>query len=186
MDVFEIKHCLESMTILVDTREQDTKRARERYARFGCPYTRCKLEYGDYGYNFQLPSGEWYFNPDSEKINPPAVVERKMNLDELASCFTRDRKRFEAEFQRAKEHDARIYLVVENANWENLMNGQYRSQIHPNAFIASVFAWTVRYGLQLIFCKQETAGRIIHEILFRELKERLERGEEPCRAVRAG
>jgi hypothetical protein len=35
----------------------------------------------------------------------------------------------------------------------------------------------IRYELQVIMCKAETSGRLIKEILYRDLKERLERGE---------
>lgn len=184
MSPFEITHCLESMRVLVDSREQDTERARERYKRFPCQYDRCKLEYGDYSLNCDLGQGNWLYNQTSEKekIYPFVSVERKMNLDELASCFTRDRKRFEAEFQRASEHDAMIYLIVENGSWEHIINGKYRSKLSSKAFLASILAWTVRYNLKLLFCKEETTSVLIYNILYRELKERLERGEFDARA----
>ena len=41
----------------------------------------------------------------------------------------------------------------------------------------AVTAWLVRYNANLIFCKEETSGRLIREILYRDLKERLENGE---------
>ena len=49
--------------------------------------------------------------------------------------------------------------------------------INPEAFKASLTAWMARYNAKVIFCRQETSGTLIKEILFRELKERLERGE---------
>lgn len=177
MDHFEIEDCLRSMVILVDTREQDTERARERYEHFPCQHIKQALSYGDYAYNFILPNGRRFLDYSSHEAAAPVVVERKMNLDELAGCFTRSRKRFEAEFKRAKEHGARIYLLVENASWEKLLAGRYRSQYNPAAFLASVLAWQIRYGLQLIFCKEETTPALIYEILKRDLKERLENGE---------
>ncbi len=176
MTVFEQKQVLESMVILVDTREQKTDRAEKRYARFGLPYRRTALSYGDYGYNCQLPDGKWLYD-ESKAISCGAVVERKMNLDELAACLGRERARFEREFIRAQEAGARIFLLVENSSWENLIAGKYRSQMNPKAFLASVAAWTIRYDLNLIFCKEETSGVLIREILYRDLKERLERGE---------
>ena len=81
------------------------------------------------------------------------------------------------EFERASDNGSRIYLICENANWENLLNGKYRSRLNPNAFAASAAAWMIRYNMNVIFCKEETSGRLIKEILFRDLKERLERGE---------
>lgn len=164
------------MEILVDTREQDTDRARNRYARFGVPYKRHTLDFGDYTYNFTFPNKTCLYGADSS-VKGDVIVERKMNLDELAGCFTRERKRFEAEFERAKENGSKIYLLVENATWENLLNGRYRSRFIPKAFKASILAWSIRYNMQIIFCKAETSGELIKEILYRELKERLERGE---------
>ena len=172
----EQKKVLDSFRLVVDSREQDTKRARRRYEAFGVPWERRALSYGDYTYNAKLPSGEWILTGE-KAAEPLCSIERKMNLDELAQCFTRSRERFQREFERAKEHGCRITLIVENASWENLYNGRYRTKFNANAFVASVHAWANRYGMNLIFCKEETSGKIIKDILYRDLKERLERGE---------
>ena len=55
MNKFDIDDCLKSMQIIVDTREQPSKRAERRYESFSAPYKRQTLSYGDYTYNFQLP-----------------------------------------------------------------------------------------------------------------------------------
>ncbi len=176
MDVWDIKETLKSFRILIDTREQDTARARKRYASMGAPYERATLSYGDYTYNAVLPDGRPIYNT-SETIKAKAVIERKYALDELAQCFTRGRDRFEREFTRARDNGCRIYLLVENASWENLINGKYRTRFNANAFTASQIAWMVRFNMNVIYCKEETSGRLIKEILYRDLKERLERGE---------
>ncbi len=172
----QISGVLDTMEILVDTREQPTGRALKRYERFGCPYRRATLSYGDYCYNALLPDGTM-INGTYDTIQPRCAVERKMDLDELASCFSRGRKRFVGEFERAKECGGRLYLLVENATWENLLNGKYRSRLSPNAFKASVIAFMIRYDAGIIFCKEESSGELIREILYRDLKERLERGD---------
>jgi hypothetical protein len=105
------------------------------------------------------------------------VIERKADLVELSQCFCQSRDRFEKEFEKAKEKGATIYLLVENASWENLINGKYDTKFNPQAFFASITAWMARYNIKIIFCKSETSGKIIKEILYRELKERLKRGE---------
>ena len=176
MVIFEQKEMLDSFEILVDTREQDTDRSKKRYELFGVPYQKATLDYGDYTYNATLPDGS-KIHDISKTIHPFCAIERKMSLDEWAGCYTRGRNRFQNEFERALTNDCRIYLICENANWENLLNGKYRSQFNANAFAASSVAWMVRYNMNVIFCKEETSGRLIKEILFRDLKERLERGE---------
>lgn len=174
MERLEIERALKTFSVLIDTREQVTDRAKKRYSLFGCPHERATLDYGDYTYNCEV-NGQKIFNT-SVLTSSKCVVERKMNLDELAGCFTRDRARFQREFERAKENGARIYLLVENATWENLLNGRYRSKFKPAAFEASILAWQARYDMKIIFCKEDTSGKLIKEILYRELKERLESG----------
>lgn len=176
MDIFEQREVLRSFEILVDTREQPSERARRRYEGFGVPYQRATLCYGDYTYNATLPNGAQLHNI-AETVKPLCAIERKYALDELAQCFTRGRDRFKREFERAQASGCRIYLICENANWENLLTGRYRSLFNENAFAASQIAWMVRYNANVIFCKEETSGRLIKEILYRDLKERLERGE---------
>lgn len=176
MTIFDQNQVLKTFEILVDTREQQTKQAQKRYDSFEVPHERATLSYGDYAYNAVLPNGQKIYDV-STTIHPVCVVERKMGLDELAGCYTRSRQRFQKEFERAQEHGCRVYLVCENSNWENLLNGRYRSRLNPKAFTASNVAWMVRYNMNVIFCKEETSGRLIKEILFRDLKERLERGE---------
>lgn len=97
-----------------------------------------------------------------------------MHLDELCLCFGKERPRFEREFERARDAGCRIYLLVENGSWEKAYNGKYRSLLNPNALIASIDAFRARYGMQLDFCKEETTGRLLRDILYRELKEYLE------------
>ena len=126
------------------------------------------MDFGDYSAEFTLPDGQ------AVKVN--AAIERKMNLEELSGCLTKDRDRFRREFERSQEAGASMYLLVENATWENLVNGKYKTQFNKNAFTGSITAWIARYDLKPIFCKAETSGRLIKEILYREMKKDLEAG----------
>ena len=165
----EVENCLQTMVILVDTREQPSARAQKRYKAFACPYRRQKLDFGDYSAEFVLPDGR--------DVTVPAAIERKMSLEELSSCLTQGRDRFRREFERAKDAGASMYLLVENATWENLINGKYKTRFNKKAFLASITAWIARYDLKPVFCKSETSGQLIREILYREMKQRLEAGE---------
>ena len=116
MTVPEIEMALGTLTVLVDTREQDTVLFRKRMKALGLPYVRHKLDFGDYSC-FVLADGA------ELDLSASFAIERKMNLDELAQCYTRGRKRFEREFERAKAAGARIYLLIEDASWESAYNG---------------------------------------------------------------
>lgn len=168
MTHFELDRCLESMVLLVDTREQPTERLRRRLADTGLPHVRRKLDVGDYSVMCSLPDG------GELDFSSRAVIERKMNLDELCACFGRERPRFEREFERAAQAGCRIYLLVEGGSWEKAYSGKYRSLLTPQALVASIDAFRARYGMQIDFCKAETTGKLIRDILYRELKEHLQ------------
>lgn len=168
MTPFQVRAALDTLTLLVDTREQPTARFAQRMAAVGLPYTRKKLDFGDYSARCTLEDGR------ELDLSGSVAIERKMNLDELCQCYTRGRKRFENEFLRAKNKGAKIYLLVENGSWEKAIQGKYRSRMQPKAFVASLLAWLARYDCQLIFCQPDTTGKLIREILYREVKERLE------------
>ena len=170
MTPVDIKSVLDKAVLLVDTREQDTPALHERIERIGLPYRREKLYSGDYSIASESDGGEI-------TLSQTVAIERKMSLDELAMCFGTDRPRFVREFDRARERGIRLYMLVENASYENLYNHKYRSRLNPNAFVASLFAFMARYDCRVIFCKAETSPKVIRDILYRELKERLERGE---------
>ena len=176
MDIFEQREVLKSFRVIADTREQDTAKSRRRYVSIGVPVERAALDFGDYTWNAVLPDGRPIYDTET-RVYPEISIERKESLDELAQCFTRSRDRFRREFQRAAAHGARMILIVENASWENLLAGKYRSRFNPNAFAGSITAYMVRYNMGLLFCKEDISGRLIREILYRDLKERLERGE---------
>lgn len=175
MDHFETRDILETFRICVDRREHRTPKAKKRYAAFGVPYEDATLSYGDYCGNILLPAGKLYNT--SETIKAKCVIERKYSLNELAECFTRSRDRFRREFERAREAGAKIYLLVEDGSWEAILNHRYKSRFHPEAFKASLTAWMVRYDADVVFCKADTSGMLIKEILYRDIKERLEQGE---------
>ena len=175
MDLFEVKEALSTFQILVDTREQNTPKAVERYKSFGVPHQRATLNYGDYCGIVTVNAGPIY--DTTTTVSAVCVIERKMSIDELAMCFGRGRARFDREFQRARDSGAKIYLLVENASWEAILNHRYRSRFTPQALMASLAAWSVRYDITPIFCRAPTSGVLIKEILYRDIKERLERGE---------
>lgn len=155
------------MKIWVDSREQQTTISGRRYKQFGCPWERHQLNFGDYSAAFVLPNNEVF------SLENSVCVERKYALDELCLCFTHDRGRFEREFVRAKEAGARLYLLIENGTYENVYSGSYRSQMTPQALIASMLAWMARYDCRIVMPKSAISGKLIHDILYREAKERL-------------
>ena len=176
MEAYEKKRLLDSFEILVDTREQQTQRLENRCGDFGCGYQRATLDYGDYAYNIKLPGG-MSLHDTADRVSAFAVVERKMNLDELAICLTSQRERFVRELERARENQARVYLLVENGDWDMIIAGKYKSWMRPKAYAASLSTFMARYTLQIVFVSDYNSGILIKDILFHDCRERLERGD---------
>lgn len=168
MDPWDVANALNSMTILIDTREQDTARARRRIAQMQVPTERKKLDFGDYSARC-----------DALDLSSTVVVERKMDLNELSGCFCQQRDRFIREFERAENAGAKTYLLIENQSVDDVYRHAYKTQMSPEAMAASIWAWCARYNCQIIFCSASNSGKVIHDILYRELKERLERMDVP-------
>lgn len=163
----EIDSILSTIEIIVDTREQNTPALRKRMEGFGCPSIRQKLDYGDYSFQFTLPDGT------VQSGQTIAVVERKMSLSELASCFTSGRARYRREFERAMKTGVKVHTIIENASFEKMYGGDYRSKLNPKSFIRSYLSWRNRYKMQIHFCKAETTPRLIRDIMYYSLREYL-------------
>jgi len=167
LDPIEAEECLRSMVYCVDRREQPTK-ALEKRLGYLQPYERETLNAGDYTAKTLLPDGTWFY--------VPAAVERKMSLTEISGNFTRERERFRAEFNRAREHGIRLYLLIEQASWEGAYAGAYRSKLKPQSMVASLLTWSARYGCMISMCERpDTGGKLIRDILHYEMREALDR-----------
>ena len=170
MHAGSIENALKDLTILYDTREQPSEKLTKRLEATGCPCERVKLNFGDYS----AKCGDI-------TLADSVVIERKMNLSELAMCFGSERARFKREFERAKEAGAKVYLLTENCDWDVLFSDSVykrytRSKYSRQAMLASLTAWQARYHMSVVFCNEKNTGQLIREILYREMKERLKNG----------
>ena len=139
MEYLDMREALESIEIIVDSREQPSRQAEKRYKAFGCPYRRQTMSYGDYTYNFRL-NGKELIKPD-ETACPECVIERKASLEELSNNLTHGRDRFIREFTRAKDNGAAIYLLVENSDLKSIYAGHYQTRFDKHAYFASFIAF---------------------------------------------
>lgn len=163
----EVQMALAGARVVCDTREQPNPRLRERLKQIGLPVERRALPFGDYSIVVPLPDG------NELDLSDKVVVERKMGADEIIMCYTRERDRFEREFERAKEAGARIYLLLENCSWEIFYGGRYRSRMKPRSLVSSIWAWVERYDCIPLMCNERSGGLVIRDCLLWAARERL-------------
>ena len=91
------------------------------------------------------------------------ACERKELNDVIACLQNGNRERFEKELCRARAFE-RFYVVIEGT-LADVLGGRYRSKMTPKAVIASIAAFTNRYGVPFLFC----GGRGAAEMMTYEL-----------------
>jgi ERCC4-type nuclease len=152
------------MRIITDSREQRNQQILESISNHGIPFKVKKLEFGDYSI---------------EGFESDIMIERKRNLTELAANFCTGRKRFENEFVKAKQCNAKIYLLIEDEKGKEKMllrkeldsnasltqadrqKKTWRSNFTANSMIASISSWKKKYEFEVIFCSKKESGSII-------------------------
>jgi len=115
-----------------------------------------------------LPTGDYSI----EGLEHLVAIERK-SLDDLGQCFGRERERFERELQRLKAYQTRA-LVVE-CRWCDIVQGNYKSNVHPNSAIGSIMGWMAD-GLPIIFAESHPqaatmVSRMLWVVANRRLRE---------------
>ena len=101
-----------------------------------------------------LPTGDYSLPGFEDRI----AIERKP-IDDLVSCFAQGRERFEKEMARARHYE-HFYVVIE-ASLPPIMAGRYRSKISVNAVLASITAFSIRYGIPFLFCGDRPGGELM-------------------------
>lgn len=157
----EIKELLDTVTVLIDTREKcPDKHITNYFDNNNIPYKKMALKAGDY--SFYLPQNEELGIQNDMYFFNDIVIERKASLDELAGNFTQNRERFNDEFSRMAA--AKRYLIIENASYRDIATHHYRSQYNEKAFMASLFSFQIKYDLSVQMFPAEFTGYFIYEL----------------------
>ena len=166
----EIKNILKEAIVVIDTREQKCSHITSYFDMHKINYCYEKLEFGDYTIKVQMPNStrEYY-------LQNKCAIERKANLNELSGNFTQARERIEKEFMRSKGN---LYLLIENANYEDIELHNYDTGYNPKAFMATLKAFESRYNLHIHYQKNiNFSGDYIYKTLIYHLRELLVKGE---------
>ena len=76
------------------------------------------------------------------------AIERKA-LPDLVGCVAQSRARFQRELSRLARF--RYAAVVIEANYEDVMNGNWYSKVSPQSVIGSIASWQIRYHVPFLF-----------------------------------
>lgn len=141
-----MEELIESMVILIDTREKVNSHILEYFDRKGIKYKSKALDRGDY--SFMIPANEKLSIPRDLYFDKKIIVERKGSLEELSGNLTKERDRLEKELSLAPQNKV---LLVENANYYDVANGNYNTQYNKKSYWASLHSFWFKYNLPVFF-----------------------------------
>ncbi|MCP8969704.1 ERCC4 domain-containing protein [Ectobacillus ponti] len=166
----ELKQLLDSLVIIVDTREQKNQHVLDYFNKKSVQYKFKAMKTGDY--SAMLPANEGLGITRDIYLN--AAIERKNGVDELVESI-KDRTRFENELIRASKHP--FTLIVEDLEgYQKILNGMYRSRYEPKSLLGSLKTFEVRYGFSTVFLANVTTGNYIYHHFLYMARELLKSG----------
>lgn len=143
----EKKELLKTLTVIVDTREQNCDHILKYFDKAKIPYVRRTLNYGDY--SFYIPKNESLSIPRDIYFDKEIVVERKGSLEEISGNLSaKDRDRFEKELCLCPPNKV---LMVEGGSYSDMIHGNYRTSYSNKAFWASLHKFWHKYSIPFVF-----------------------------------
>ena len=154
--------------IIVDTREKKNDHILKVFDKNNIKYEKRALKTGDYAIQYK------------DKVLD-LVIERKANIDELLqnliekSNNDENVNRVHREFIRASAMDLKVVLLIEDSNYyENLLKGNYRSNINSNSAKGLIMSLEAKYpNLTIKGIDKDFVASYIFNTLYYHLKEHI-------------
>lgn len=143
----EIKDILQSIVVVVDSREQKNKHILDVFDKHKIKYITKKLDEGDY--TFYVPQNTEYGFLRDLWFDRLLIFERKASLEELSGNFSKDRSRLEKEFATMKAQNK--ILIIENSQYGDIVSGNYNTQYSIKSYLATLHTFASRYNLDIMF-----------------------------------
>ena len=115
----------------------------------------------------------WYIKFPAACLFTKAVLRLYLASNELSGNFTKGRANIEEEFTRKR---GAMYLMVENATYEDIINHNYKTEYKPLSYLATLNSFEARYNLKTAFVKRQAAGNFIYHKFLYYLREYFVRG----------
>ena len=163
----DIKELIDTIIILVDTREHLPNHITEAFDKYDVKWERRKLKSGDY--SAILPANS-KFNLDEINLEDQLVIERKMSIDELARNISVNRDRFKREFNRT---DANVILLIENNTYMDIITHNYNSKLTSNQYMGLLHSLCDEFKIPFIFKDKKESPLFIYNVFKYRIRNKL-------------
>ena len=156
----EKKELIDSIVILVDTREKQTHISKW-FDEKKIPWKSKALSKGDY--SFYIPANEKLGILKDMYFDGEVIIERKASLEEISGNLTQHRDRFEHELSLAPKNKV---LLIESANFSDIVENNYDTGYNRKSFLASLFTFWHRYGIPIFFMPDNKYSGLFVKLYF--------------------
>ncbi|MFB9988923.1 ERCC4 domain-containing protein [Bacillus benzoevorans] len=158
----ELKGLLNTLTILIDTREQNYSHIIEFFNSRKIPYMNKKLDVGDYAVMIPKNEGMGILRD----LHIPVVIERKAHIDELIGNFKADKRTaFQNELIRSKGMDF-VLIIEQGSGYSDILANNYKSEMKPQSVIGTLKTFESRYDFNTIFIDRQIVPIWIYHHLY--------------------
>lgn len=168
----EIEKILKTLTIVMDSREQQANHITNYLHQKDIPLKIQKLDTGDY--TACIPKNEEL--GISRDIYLDSRIERKASVNEIVGNLGKDeRTRFENELIRS-QHIPFTLLLEDVEGYKKIINGEYHSKYNPLALLGSLNTFKARYNFEIVYLDKKFSGNFIYYHFYYQMKNYLKRG----------
>lgn len=168
----EIKKILETLTIIIDSREKANDHITSYFEKHKKPFVVKTLNVGDYGC-FIPKNDELGIKRD---IHLNSFIERKSGVNEITGNLQKDKvQAFINELIRS-QNSLFILFVEEEDFWTKVIRGDYISQYNPKALYARLLSFEAKYNFTITPIQKSAMGSLIYHRFYYQMKHYLERG----------
>lgn len=162
----EKEELIKSLTVIIDTREKQNKNVTDWFEKNHVNYISRALKNGDY--SFYIPANPKLNIERDLYFDRQIMIERKHSLEELSGNITQSRARFEEELA---TFAGKKYLMIENANYQDIVQKHYTTDLSPKAYLATLHTYNHRYGIEIMFMPDDKfSGVYIYGVMSYYLK----------------
>ena len=153
----EIKQIIDSICILIDTREKVFSHIKLWLKSNQVDYEIYGLKFGDY--SFKVPKSEELGILEDIYFTDIIAIERKANAEEISGNLTEGRDRFKREFDRGNN---KIRLLIEDSSYADICEGKYGTKLNSKSFVGSLHSIQEEYNTPFFFTDKAHSGEYIY------------------------
>lgn len=164
----EINKIINSMVILIDTRDKQISHIIMYLKHNNINYERYTLEFADY--SFKIPKNIDLGIEEDLYFYNEIAIERKASAEEISNNFSNCRDRFKREFEKGNN---KIRVMIENTTYSDISNHNYDTKFSEKSFIGSLHSFQESYNAPFIFIDKNHSGEYIYNTFKYYLRNKL-------------